>query len=117
MLCRATPLLRRVTARHEATGPRGLLMKTTLAALSLGAAFALPTLSFAEDMDPAKITCAEYEAMDSAGMMHAVEAMSKAGPDGAVAMDDAKTEEAVKKTAQHCTGKPDMMAMEAMTME
>ncbi|HQU68428.1 MAG TPA: HdeA/HdeB family chaperone [Albidovulum sp.] len=92
-------------------------MKIMLAALSLVAAAALPALSFAEEKDPAKITCAEFEAMDSAGMMQAVEAIHKAGPDGAMAMDAAKTEEAVKMTTERCTGKPDMMAMEAMTMK
>lgn len=92
-------------------------MKILLAALSLVAASALPTLTFAEDMDPAKMTCAEFEAMDSAGMMHAVEAIHKAGPDGTMAMDATKTEEAVKMTTTHCAGKPDMMAMEAMMMK
>lgn len=92
-------------------------MKIMLAALSLAAAAALPTLSFADEMDPAKITCAEFEAMDSAGMMHAVEAIHKAGPDGAMAMDAARTEEAVKTTTEHCAGKPDMMAMDAMMMK
>lgn len=90
-------------------------MKIVLAILSLVAVSALPTLSFADEKDPAKITCAEFGAMDSAGMMKAVEAIHKAGPDGAVALDAAKTDEAVKMTTEHCKGQPDMMAMDAMT--
>lgn len=92
-------------------------MKVTLAVLSLVAVAAVPALSFADEMDPAKITCAQFDAMDAEGMMHAVEAIHKAGPDAAMAMDAAKTEEAVKMTTEHCKGKPDMMAMDAMMMK
>ncbi len=92
-------------------------MKLTLATLVLAGAFALPTLSFADEMDPAKMTCAEYSAMDSDGMMKATEAMHMAGPDAAMKMDDAMAEEAMKMTMTHCDGKPDMMAMDAMMMK
>ena len=32
-------------------------------------------------------------------------------------MDEAMAEEAMKMTTEHCKDKPDMMAMEAMTMK
>jgi hypothetical protein len=68
-------------------------------------------------MDPAKMTCAEFAAMDKDGMMKAVEEMHMAGPDAAMAMDAAKTEEAMTMTMTQCDGKPDMMAMDAMMMK
>jgi hypothetical protein len=93
-------------------------MKLTLSTLAFIAAAALPSLSFADDMmDPAKMTCAEFGAMDAEGMMKATEAMHMAGPDAAMAMDDKMSEEAMKMTMTHCEGKPDMMAMDAMMMK
>ena len=98
--------------------PKGeAIMKLALTTLALVSAFALPTLSFAEGTDPAKMTCAEYSAMDKDGMMKATEAMHMAGPDAAMAMDDKMAEEAVKTTMTRCEGKPDMMAMDAMMMK
>lgn len=92
-------------------------MKRTITALALLASAALPSLALADEMDPAKMTCAEFSAMDKDGMMKAVEAMHMAGPDAAMKMDEAKTEEAMMMTTDHCKDKPDMMAMEAMTMK
>jgi hypothetical protein len=92
-------------------------MKLTFSTLALIASVALPSLAFADDMDPAKMTCAEFGAMDMEGMMKATEAMHMAGPDAAMAMDDKMTDEAMKMTMTHCEGKPDMMAMDAMTMK
>ena len=87
----------------------------TAAALALLAAFAAP--SFAETMDPAKITCAEYSAMDMDGMMKTLDAMHKASPDAAMAMDEAAMKMANETTMKACEGKPDMMAMDAMMMK
>lgn len=90
-------------------------MKLTI--LALVAAATLPTLAMADEMDPAKMTCAEYSAMDKDGMMKATEAMHMAGPDASMKMDDAMAEEAMKMTVEHCKDKPDMMAMDAMMMK
>ena len=92
------------------------LIRST-AALALFAAFAAPSLVLAETMDPAKITCAEFSAMDMKGMMKAVDEMHKASPDAAMAMDDAAMKMANEHTMKACEGKPDMMAMEAMMMK
>ncbi len=92
-------------------------MKLTLTAVALLGAFVLPSLTLADEMDPAKMSCKDFAAMDMAGMMKATEAMHMAGPDAAMKMDDAKTEEAMKMTMTHCEGKPDMMAMDAMMMK
>ena len=89
-------------------------MKLTLTALALAAAAALPTLALADDVDPAKMTCAEFSGMDKDGMMKAIDAMHMAGPDASMKMDAAATEEAMKMTTEHCKDKPDMMAMDAM---
>lgn len=92
-------------------------MKPTLTTLALVAAAAFPALALADDMDPAKMTCAEYSALDKDGMMKATEAMHMAGPDASMKMNEAMAEEAMKITTEHCKDKPDMMAMEAMTMK
>jgi zinc transporter ZupT len=97
-----------------------LTMNKLFAVLALGAIAgltALPTLVAAEGMDPAKMTCAEFSAMDSAGMMTAVGEMHKASPDSAMAMDDAAMTTAMDNTVKACEGKPDMMAMDAMMMK
>lgn len=85
------------------------------AALALLGAFAAPV--FAEEMDPAKMTCAEFSAMDMDGMMKAVDAMHKASPDAAMAMDEDMMKMANEHTMKACEGKPDMMAMDAMMMK
>ncbi len=97
-------------------------MKTlnrSIALTLLAASFAMPTLSFAESHapDPMKMTCAEFSAMDMEGMMGAVDAMHKASPDAAMAMDDAAMKMANEHTMKACEGKPDMMAMDAMMMK
>jgi hypothetical protein len=93
------------------------MMNPLLTSLALVAIAALPSLALADDTDPAKMTCAEFSGMDKDGMMKAIEAMHMAGPDAAMTMDAAATEEAMKMTTEHCKDKPDMMAMEAMTMK
>ena len=92
-------------------------MTHVFTALALVSVIALPSLSSADEMDPAKMTCAEFSKMDKDGMMKAIDAMHMAGPDASMAMDDAAKEEAVKMTTDHCKDKPDMMAMDAMTMK
>ena len=95
-------------------------MKNLFHALALTAIAGLsvvPTLALAEGMDPAKMTCAEFSAMDAAGMMKAVDEMHKASPDAAMAMDEAAMKMAGEHTMTACDGKPDMMAMEAMMMK
>lgn len=92
-------------------------MKRTITILALVAAAALPSLASAQETDPAKMTCAEYSAMDKDAMMKATEAMHMAGPDASMKMDAAKTEETMMMTAERCKDKPDTMAMEAMMMK
>lgn len=92
-------------------------MKLTLTTLALVAAAAVPSLALADEMDPAKMTCAEYSALDKDGMMKATEAMHMAGPDASMKMDEAMAEAAMEMTTEQCKDKPDMMAMEAMTMK
>ncbi len=88
-------------------------MKTTTIALAALTLFAAP--AFADDMkDVSKMTCAEFEAMDSEGMMKTVDMMHKAGPDAAMAMDEAAMKMAGEHVMMGCKGKPDMMAMDAM---
>jgi hypothetical protein len=73
--------------------------------------------AFAEEMDPTKLTCGEFMAMDMDGMMHAVESMQMAG-EGAMAEGEAMSpEDANKMTMEHCQGHDEMMAMEAMMMK
>jgi hypothetical protein len=90
---------------------------TAFALCAVAGLSAVPTLVAAEGMDPAKMTCAEFSAMDSAGMMTAVDEMHKASPDSAMAMDDAGMKTAVDTTMKSCEGNPDMMAMDAMMMK
>lgn len=92
-------------------------MKHTLTTIAFVAISAMPTVTLAQGMDPAKMTCAEFTAMDKDGMMKAVETMHMAGPDASMMMDAAKTEETMTKVMANCDGKPDMMAMDAMTMK
>jgi len=80
-------------------------------------ALSVPALALAEEMDPLKLTCGEFAAMDKEGMMHSVEAMHMAGPDAAMAMDLAATETAMMTTMEHCDGKAEMMAADAMMMQ
>jgi hypothetical protein len=93
-------------------------LNLTVALSLLASSFALPTLALADTMmDPAKMTCAEFTAMDATGMMAAVDAMHKASPDAAMAMDDAAMKMASDHTMKACEGKADMMAMDAMMMK
>jgi hypothetical protein len=93
------------------------ILNRTVALTLLASAFALPTLALADDMDPAKMTCADFTAMDATGMMAAVDAMHKASPDAAMAMDDAAMKMANEHTMAACDGHPEMMAMDAMMMK
>lgn len=95
------------------------MLNRTIALTLLASSFALPTLAFAESHapDPMKMTCAEFGAMDMEGMMAAVDAMHKAGPDAAMAMDEEAMKMANDATMKGCEGKPEMMAMEAMMMK
>ena len=95
-------------------------MKHLLSAMALTAcvgAFAVPTLVAAADLDPKTMTCADFSAMDMAGMMASTDAMHKASPDAAMAMDEAAMKTAMETTMKGCEGKPDMMAMDAMMMK
>ncbi len=88
----------------------------TLIALGVGSTMlASPVL--AEEMDPAKITCAEFMAGDMEMMSEQMDAMHMASPDAAMEMDAAAMETAMHGVVEHCEGKPDMMAMEAMMMK
>lgn len=95
-------------------------MKYLLSAMALAVfagSFAIPTLALAADMDPKTLTCKDFAAMDSTGMMSAMEAMHKASPDAATEMDEAAEAAATAATMKACDGHPDMMAMEAMMMK
>jgi hypothetical protein len=91
---------------------------TTLVAAGFALAFAAPV--FAEDMDPATMTCADLAAMDAEGQMHSVEMMEEA----AMAMaTEAGTEapamtmtmeETTAAVLEACTGMADAMAMDEL---
>lgn len=82
-------------------------------ALILASGLALPVFA-ADAMDPAKMTCAEFEKMDAKGMAAAIDALHMAGPDAKMMMDDAAKKAAKDHIMGACKGKPDMMAMDAM---
>lgn len=87
--------------------------KLSALALILASTLALPL--FADDMmDPAKMTCAEFEKMDAPGMAAAIEALHMAGPEAKMMMDDAAKMTANEHIMAACKGKPDMLAMDAM---
>lgn len=79
-------------------------------------ALALPAHA-AGTMDPAKMTCKDFAAMDSAGMMSATTAMKEAAMKDTMA-DPAKTamsdDEVMKMIMTACKDKPDMMVMDSM---
>jgi hypothetical protein len=91
-------------------------MKFALAALGLVASLAGPALA-ADMADVSKMTCGEFAAMDSEGMMKATTAIKEAAMADTMA-DKAKTEmgeeDLMKAITASCDGKPDMMAMDAM---
>jgi hypothetical protein len=91
-------------------------MKFAIATFGLVASLAGPV--FAADMvDVSKMTCGEFAAMDSDGMMKATTAIKEAAMADTMA-DKAKTamgdEDLMKAITASCDGKPDMMAMDAM---
>ncbi len=91
---------------------------TTLVAAGVALAFAAP--AFAQDMDPAKMTCSELAAMDSAGQMHSVEAMQMAADAmateaGTEVMASTMTmEETTAAVLKACEGMADSMAMDEL---
>jgi len=93
-------------ARFQTLGP-------AVAALAM---LALPVMA-AGTMDAAKMTCKDYGAMDSAGMMSATKAMKEAAATDKMA-DPAKAkmsdEEITKMVMADCKGKPEMMVMDTM---
>lgn len=86
-----------------------------LAATALVIGLSAPV--FAAGMDAAKMTCKDFAAMDSKGMMDATMAVKKGAMDDKMA-DPMKAkmgdEDAMKMIAAACEGKPDMMVMDAM---
>jgi hypothetical protein len=72
---------------------------------------------FAAGMDAAKMTCKDFEAMDSKGMMHATMAIKKDAMKDKMA-DPMKVKMGDKNTmnmiAAACRGKPDMLVMNVM---
>lgn len=86
---------------------------TLAAAIVLSAA--LP--SFAQAMDPAKMTCKDYTAMDAEGMKKAMTDLKAAAMADTMA-DPAKMkmsdEDMMKMMSAACDGKPDMMMMDTM---
>ena len=89
---------------------------TTLVAAGIALAFAVP--AFAEEMDPAKMTCSELAAMEAPDQMHAVEAMQMAADAmateaGTEVMAMTMTmEETTAAVLTACEGMGDMMAMD-----
>ncbi len=72
----------------------------------------------ADDMkDPAMMSCKDFAAMDSDGMMKATMAMKEAATKDAMA-DSSKAmmadDEVMKMVMEACTGHDDMMAMDAL---
>jgi hypothetical protein len=80
---------------------------TTLVAAGFALAFAAPV--FAEDMDPAKMTCSELAAMDSAGQMHSA---TEAGTE--VMASTMTMEETTAAVLKACEGMADAMAMDEL---
>lgn len=86
---------------------------TVAAAIALSAA--LP--SFAQETDPAKMTCKDYMAMDAEGMKKAMTDMKTAAMADTMA-DPAKMnmsdEDMMKMMSAACDGKPDVKMMDMM---
>jgi len=93
------------------------ILDRALAVSALAVALAVPSLALAADMDPAKMTCKDFSAMDSAGMMKATDALHMASPDKGKKMDEAGMKAAMEATMKACKGHPDMKAMDAMMMK
>lgn len=89
---------------------------TVFAAVAFAGALAAP--AFADEMaDASKMTCKDFAAMDSAGMMDATGAIMKGAMEDEMA-DPMKMkmseEDTMKMVMKSCEGKPDMMVMDAM---
>jgi hypothetical protein len=91
---------------------------TSMIAASFALAFAAPV--FAEDMDPATMTCADLAAMDAEGQMHSVEMMQMAADAmateaGTEVMASTMTmEETTAAVMKACEGMADSMAMDEL---
>jgi hypothetical protein len=91
---------------------------TTLVAAGFALAFAVP--AFAEDMDPATMTCADLAAMDAAGQMHSVEMVGMAADAmateaGTEVMASTMTmEETTAAVLEACTGMADALVMDEL---
>jgi hypothetical protein len=85
-----------------------------IAATGIAAGLAAPALAESHMVDPMTMTCADYGAMDSAGMMKATQAM-----DMVMAMTDEERTAAMAMTDEEKTAKMAEMdtAMAAMTEE
>ncbi len=89
-------------------------MKTLFAfaaAAALAAAFTAP--AFADAMAADKMSCKDFGAMDSAGMMKATTEMKMALPKDSMEAKMAD-DKAMEKVMAGCKGHDDMMAIDAM---
>lgn len=80
-------------------------------------AFTVPTLVLAQETDAKTMTCAQFTALDPAGMLAVIEALHLASAEAAPPLDDAARQAAAITTVSACDGNPDMLAMDAMAVK
>lgn len=86
-------------------------------AAAAGVMFTLALPALAADMDPAKMTCKDFAAMDADGMMKATTAIKEAAKTDKMADPkklEMSDEDVTKMVMTSCEGKPDMMMMDTM---
>ena len=89
--------------------------KTALAAGMLVVVFAAP-LAAQDAVDPAKMTCKDYLALDADAMMTATKAF-KVDPMAASMLGEISDDEAMMKIMAGCEAMPEMTLMDSMHMK
>ena len=89
--------------------------KTALAAGILAVVFTAP-LAAQDAVDPAKMTCKDYLALDAQAMMAATTAF-RTDPMAGAMLGDISDEEAMMKIMADCEGMPSMTLMDSMHMK
>ena len=89
--------------------------KTALAAGILAVVFTAP-LAAQDAVDPAKMTCKDYLALDAEAMMAATKTF-RADPMAASMLGDISDDEAMTKLMAGCEGMPSMTLMDSMHMK
>ena len=90
--------------------------KTAFAAGMLAVVFAAP-LAAQDAVDPAKMTCEDYLALDAAAMMAATTAFRADPMAGSMLGDIISDDEAMMKIMADCEGMPSMTLMDSMHMK